>query len=381
MKQYQRQSVGKNADLHTHTHYSTDGTRSIKHILKVAHKNNTTMPGVTDHNTLLGVNKFLDKENIDRNNVMELVNGKTILVPGVEITARINEIKNLNGKSSKFHFVVYGIDRNDDSPISKLLKIKSNNDHHVDLGFVQELKKHFNLNITNQDVLEYKLYRNYGDERFKAFGKDETLEFAKYLGLNLTENDEKLIDIIDKFHTTDRLNLDAKDVINLVHASGGIILLAHPYTNLRRTNHTSDIINYLIENEIDGFEMYYPNNIKSCDTYLRKVCKDKKIYLHSGGSDYHDDKIFTYDKYSQSHKQNQYITYEPITLDKVSAFIDYLNEIKEARKQGTLIIKNYQNLRGFDVNATLEKYRQMYCNIENITLSTPFEEIEPDEMI
>lgn len=373
MKKESSHISGKIADFHTHSNHSIDGTKSIKHILKSAHKNNVTMLGVTDHNTVSGVNKFMDKERFPRESVMELASTKTILVPGVEITARINEIKNIKGNSVKLHLLAYGIDRNDDSPISKLLKLKSINDHHVDLGFVYQLQKHFNLALSKQDVLDFFIHCKMNNHDVKAFGKEEAFNFVKFLGLELTENDEQLSEIISNFDVTDRFNLDVDDVINLVHASGGIVLLAHPQVSLRRTKYDKNVISYLIEHEIDGFELYYPQHTKTCDMYLRKVSKENNIHLHSAGSDYHDDNHnYEHDGFS--------IPYEPVTLDKVKALIDYLNEMKVARDEGTLILKNYKNLKDFNVEETLEKYRRRFCALEGIKRTTPIEEIEEIEL-
>ncbi len=356
------------ADFHTHSNFSIDGTKSIKSLIKFAQKDNTTFLGITDHNTITGINQYLDKLDYQRQDVFDNVKGKTIIVPGVEITARINHLKNLKGKPVKIHLVAYGIDRNDLSPISLLLTMKSINDKHVDLGFVTQLQNYFKFDLTDQDIREYIIYCQNQNKEFNAFGKAETIEFSKFLNLNLTDNDEQLKTIIDTFTPTDRINLEAKDVIDLVHASGGIVLLAHPQINLQRTKHSHEVIDYLIKNEIDGFEMYYPQSTRSCDTYLRKVSKENHISLFSGGSDFHHD-----DSHNNIHNND---VFERITTDKVQAFIDYLYELNIARKKGILVYKNYKNLKSFDPDQILEKYRLKFCNCEQIDPNTPLSEFQ-----
>ena len=356
---------GANVDFHTHSNYSMDGTKSIKQIIKRAHKNNTTMLGVTDHNSIIGVNHFLDKNGTGRDTVFDAVNGKTLLCPGVEITARIDCVKNIKGRPSKIHLVAYGIDRNDDSPISKLLKIKHINDKHVDHGFITQLGNHFSLSITDFDILQYNIYCQRNNHKIDGFGKQETIDFAKFMNYDLTQTDEELRAILDNFASIDRLNLEAKDVIDLVHASGGIVLLAHPHLNLRRTHHPQDIIKYLIENEIDGFELYYPQSTRESDIYLRKICKENNITLFSAGSDYHGEDSFC-----------EEIHFEPIKTNKVQAFIDYLQNMNESRNKGDLIIKNYKHLHNdVNINEILDKYRRTFCTYEHLNKNTPYQEI------
>ena len=174
----------------------------------------------------------------------------------------------------------------------------------------------------------------------------------------INENPEDLYNIFNKIHLTSRLTLEAKDVINLVHASGGIVLMAHPYSNLKRTRKPKDLIEYLINNDIDGFEMYYPFNNYHSDILLRKICKDYDVTLFSGGSDYHDD--------NQVYNDDLHIKYEPITEDKTKAFIEYMSDVDYARKKGTLITKNYKHLKDFKINNTIEKYKKQFCKIENL---------------
>lgn len=358
MKDTNEKEINEYVDFHIHSKASIDGSKSINSLLRIAHKNNVSMLGITDHNTISGVNNFLDKENFNRLDSICMVNGKTALFPGVEITVRISSIKNNKGAPVKLHLVAYGIDRTDESPISQLIKIKGINDKHIDYGYITEIEKKYGIIISDQDLLEYSIFCKNNNHIIKGYSKQETFDFCHFMNFHLTENDAQLQAVINSLPQSDRLNLEAKDVINLVHASGGIVLLAHPHLSLQRTPYANDVIDYLVQNEIDGFELYYPQHTKSCDVFLRKVCKDNNITLFSGGTDYHQD--FT-DYDSKTH-----VSYEPISSNKVAAFIDYMNDLNYAHQKGTLITKNYKNLKDFNIEETLNKYRRLFCICEHI---------------
>jgi len=350
----------RNADLHMHSSTSIDADDSIKHIIKKCEGQKTTIMAITDHNTIIGANDYLDRIGVDRLCTLSLVTNKVIMVPGVEITARISEITNIKGNSAKIHLLAYGIDRSDNSPISKLLEIKRINDIEVDLGMLFQLIEHFNLDITKSEIAKFIKYKKTSSNSFHSLTKNDILEFVKFFNLKLTNSEEELRNIIDTFRNTDRLNLDAKDVINLVHASGGIVVLAHPYQNLRRTTQDKEIINFLIQHEIDGFEIYYPQNVQSCDTMIRNLCKDNKINIFTGGSDFHGEALKTFSEI--------YIPYKPIEISKIQSFLEYMNKIEHSRAKGTLIIKNYTQLKDVDTDKILKKYKHEFLQIQNLNV-------------
>jgi len=348
-------------DFHLHSNASLDGVKTVKRLVKEEADRDVSMIAVTDHNTLKGVNGFLDKFGTERQRVMERVSERLILFPGVEVTAKIKDIPNVKGNPVKVHLMVYGVDRSDNSPISRVLRVKRKNDENVDLGFLYQLQKFFKFNIPQQDVIDFIKHMKKTDAGFQSFGKTETFNFVKFSKYDLTKTDQELFDIIDNFHITERLNLEVEDVINLVHASGGIVTLAHPYANLKRTARSADVIKYLIAHEIDGFELYYPLNTTSCDVFMRNACQENGVQIITGGSDYHHGR---YDQSMGSH----FIPYQKITVEKVSAFIDYMVDLEYKRQKGSLIVKDYENLKDFDIEKTIKKYEREFCIIEDLKL-------------
>ena len=336
------------ADLHTHSQASLDASKPISYLIKKARTAKNSVLAVSDHNTLKGVNYFLDKKGYSRQAVMELIDNKTIFLPATEITCRINEIQNLKGNPTKIHLLAYGLDRDETSFISQLLSIKHENDGKVDRGMLAQFQKHFNLDISDSEIIKYITQKRKQERGFGAFGKNDVFEFSKQLKLNLTDTDEELREIIHNFRPIERLNLEAKDVINLIHASGGIVILAHPYTNLKRTSRSKDIIEYLITNDIDGFELYHPFNTQPYFDLIQNAIKEHSL-ITTGGSDYHDDNM-TWQAFPH------HIPYSDPTVQQVKKFIDDMHELKIKREQGKLLIKDYASIRDFKPAETIKKY-------------------------
>jgi len=88
----------RNADLHMHSSTSIDADDSIKHIIKKCEGQKTTIMAITDHNTIIGANDYLDRIGVDRLCTLSLVTNKVIMVPGVEITARKSRLTILSSK-------------------------------------------------------------------------------------------------------------------------------------------------------------------------------------------------------------------------------------------------------------------------------------------
>ena len=159
------------ADLHTHSQASLDASKPISYLIKKARTAKNSVLAVSDHNTLKGVNYFLDKKGYPRQAVMELIDMKTIFLPATEITCRISEIQNLKGNPTKVHILAYGLDREETSFISQLLSIKQENDGKVDRGMLAQFQKHFNLDISDNEIIKYITQKRKTENGFGTFGK------------------------------------------------------------------------------------------------------------------------------------------------------------------------------------------------------------------
>ncbi len=76
--------------------------------------------------------------------------------------------------------------------------------------------------------------------------------------------------------------LSSVDVIDVVHAAGGVAILAHPASS----RVTDDTIERLADHGLDGFEVRHPKHSAKTETRLRALI-EKTGLLPSGGSDFH----------------------------------------------------------------------------------------------
>ena len=78
-------------------------------------------------------------------------------------------------------------------------------------------------------------------------------------------------------------------VIDIIHESGGLCFLAHPYEY-----NFPDVISFIDELrnivKIDGVECFHPSSeLENKSLLLIKYARDNNLFI-SGGSDYHRDK-------------------------------------------------------------------------------------------
>ncbi len=79
-----------------------------------------------------------------------------------------------------------------------------------------------------------------------------------------------------------------EDVIDIIHRSGGLAFLAHPFEY--RIEDTIKFLDDLMKkNELDGIECFHPSANENATNILVEYAKKNNLYI-SGGSDYHGSK-------------------------------------------------------------------------------------------
>ncbi|HZY41551.1 MAG TPA: phosphatase, partial [Anaerolineae bacterium] len=84
-----------------------------------------------------------------------------------------------------------------------------------------------------------------------------------------------------------RLELKPKEVIDVIHQAGGVIVLAHP-----GHAHTTHLIPLLAELGLDGVEVYYFDHSDAQKAELLALA-DRHGLIVTGGSDFHGDATHT----------------------------------------------------------------------------------------
>ena len=261
-------------DLHIHSMYS-DGSKTVEEILKICEEKKLEYISITDHNTA----KQYGDEALKNNNIFsgKVIKGaelnavfqdKNIEVLGYNINPNvINEWCKKYYSEEKLeeqHKICYKrlLDICDKQGLiydeSKIVKPKATG--YVEISIYNELMRH--------------------EENYEILG-----EFTKSLGVFFRKGlaNPKSIYFVNRIEFRPKY----KEVVDIIHKSGGKVFLAHPFEY--KFEDTIGFINDLRkEAELDGIECFHPSASQEQRNILVDYANDNKLYK-SGGSDYHGD--------------------------------------------------------------------------------------------
>jgi len=345
--------------IHEHT-LKSDGNIDLKHLVKHALDNNFALVGAADHNYIslaklneeFGVSPLETKLAYFPLNLSSLgdkYKDKSILYTNVcEFTTRDNVTLNIKENKAKYHFLIVGAKIDDaNSPLMQLLQHKRQNDIDYDLAPIEYLFRYQKVPFPSREINQYRtMLHNSGYESTEIHTDDVMALFdmhpnlVKKLGLKRATI-KKMLNCIP---TIRRLNVPDDILIDAAHASGALVLMAHPAKNLRRVDDISSAVEHLIAIGIDGF------NIKEYDdpainAIIKNICTSVKtnnpLILDAGGNDCH-----TLEDYSNA-------DYFKFTISKCRNFVTELECLQQARLEGKLTHRDY-NINLDAVNEFIE---------------------------
>lgn len=339
------------ADFHVHSNGSSDGYHDVSKLLGRAKHFNIDYISITDHNNFNETLKLLYSREADLRLAMHDIDGVNF-VPGVEITCRVNDVKNFKGNDLKVHLLVYAPTLTENSYLRKLMKIKHGNDLAVDFGLLINIAKVKGIQLDQDSIRDFVISkRKHGDSGFSSFGKDDVIDYFKKEKINICKSARAFTNLFDTLPRAERLNLSAEDVINLAHASGGICVMAHPKIHLNRTNNRKEAIDSLLEYGIDGFELMTNSMDSETFSLITGECNrfnSKNNILYTGGSDFH--------VYSEHSKLGRFGEDYPITLKSQEPVIKELKLLSKAREQKALTHRSYKMPIQSDLDGVVKKY-------------------------
>jgi len=275
-------------DLHVHTKNS-DGNDTYAEIIEKAERLGMKVIAIVDHDVLP-----LDTKEYTKNK-------KIRVLPGIEISC--------DTLVDDVHIIGLGCDYSyprfkefvDSMSISKVASYKK----------LTEILNNDGIMVTWEDVLS-----NDGspltDEQVQ---RKHIFEAIARGGFTKDWSEAKLLVKDNPKYEVRRNKLPAIDAIKLIHSSGGIAILAHPYlidqnVQINGRPATREIyIDMLIENGLDGIEAAYTYEKTTYKGSLSSIEIEKiitqtysnRLALISGGSDYHGDekKGMSFDKARQ----------------------------------------------------------------------------------
>ncbi|MEG2310716.1 MAG: PHP domain-containing protein [Clostridia bacterium] len=261
-------------DLHIHTTFS-DGSDTVSSILKKAQELNLEAISITDHETVDAYFEIKKMENIYKGTIIKGVElkayyiDKTIDILGYNIDVDImnSYLKKIYNKDNfekvqlkKFNYIY-------DICMKYNLKLDSKND------IINRLKGNYATFILYNEIKKYE------ENKYKLPSDiwiSQSTFSKKYIG---NKDSDFYYDSKDDY-------LGLKDILDIIHNSGGLAFLAHlfVYSNIiDKTSYLKDIFkNYAI----DGLECYYKQFSKEQINCLLKFAKENNKYI-CGGSDYH----------------------------------------------------------------------------------------------
>ena len=279
----------KLADFHIHSKYSFDGVLSPVQIEQSALANNVEFVSMTDHNTIQASIDLWKTHKADLKSPSITLDSGVTFVSGVEVTCKVMSVANLKGNACKVHLLIYGADLSPQSPIVRLMNIKHQNDLDYDLRRLQYLLSlKPNVYVTLEEIQEW--FKNNGVEGEPS--NKQIMDFLDEKGIDLgITSERRLTRLLEGMPPVERLDLDAEEVVRVAHASGGVVVMAHPFHNLRRTVNKMDLLETLLNAGLDGFELLYnganSDSANLIDRAVKKFAK-KRSMIYTGGSDIHD---------------------------------------------------------------------------------------------
>ena len=262
-------------DLHIHTTYS-DGTDTVKKLLKKAEGIGLEVISITDYNTCKA---YYEMEEF---NVKEIYKGDILV--GCEFTTsfdnRLIEVlgygfdyKKVNNYLEEFY---------SDELVSKRTNILYNRllDIINELGLEFHIERVRDKKFTNEfferGIYEELVKYESNKEKLK---EDVWASFSSFFRKGLTNPKSKL------FINHVEFKPSIKEIVNLIHKNGGIAFLAHPY-QYKFTDTEKFLDKIYNEVSLDGIECFYTTFSEKQTNYLVNFAKERNLLI-SGGSDYH----------------------------------------------------------------------------------------------
>ena len=250
------------ANLHLHSTHS-DGKYTPEELVRLAKEEGYGAIAVTDHDTVTA-NEALMR--CAAENGLESIFGCEFTVPPTD-----------DDPLTDFHFVAFDFDPTY-PPMAEYLKgmaLRQTDKTVVTLdrchkaGFMRELSM--------EDVYA-------ANPGIAWFCNEQVFVAMLKKGMAKPEDYEEWVENVWYFHehlapiTPAYAFKDAQGIIDLVHAAGGIILMAHPHKQLH-------FIDRLVAMGLDGLEVYHPDLLPEEQTEAMRIAYEKNLFI-AGGTDH-----------------------------------------------------------------------------------------------
>lgn len=260
-------------DLHMHTKYS-DGTDTVTELLKKAQERNLEVISITDHDCC---SSYEEMESV---NVAKYFKGKiivgtefktTFLGRNIEILGYGFDYEKVNKFLKNFYSKDF-IQQRTKILYQKFLDILDN------IGLIYHLEP---VETFESEFFERKIYDELirHPENLEILKEDVFSSFSNFFRKGISNAKSAL------YLDTKSFKPSFQEITFLIHESGGLSFLAHPFQY--KFSDTEEFLEQIYDgNDLDGIECFYTNFSIEQTEYLINFAKKRNLLI-SGGSDYH----------------------------------------------------------------------------------------------
>ena len=245
-------------DLHCHSIFS-DGSSTPEELVTLAEESGLTALALTDHDTTDGLERFMNA-------------GKNVgvdTIRGIELSAEYGE--------KTLHILGYGFDPSH-APLQEALTwvqagradrnfqiLEKLNTLGYDLSF-DDIRRHSSDDLVGRPHFAAALIE-------KGHFKHKNKVFKQLLGKNCAAY-------------VDRRRLKPSECLDVIHAAGGVSVIAHPGQMKLTRNKLRRLVKKLKEQGLGGMEVWHSSHPPHQMTAFEQICKDFDL-IATGGSDFH----------------------------------------------------------------------------------------------
>lgn len=247
-------------DLHTHS-VTSDGTDTPAELVRAAAAAGLDVVGLTDHDTFDGIAEAAAEA----------------AVAGVRLVAGVEWSTQLDGQS--VHLLGYGCDQLDDAVLTELERVRSGR-----LGRIPEMSRRLTALGVPVSVPEVQEMAgeaaSVGRPHFAdvMVAKGYVADRAEAFTLYLADDGPAFVA---------RYATPLTGAIRLIHAAGGVAVLAHPWGRGREHVLGPDVLRRLTaEYALDGIEVWHEDHDAHARAELARLAGELGL-IPTGSSDYH----------------------------------------------------------------------------------------------
>jgi predicted metal-dependent phosphoesterase TrpH len=332
-------------DYHIHSIESHDGRYPIQTLVEAAKENGVKSMAISDHNSLRAVIKFGKENGAKDSDVIIHTKEGVDVIPAVEITCVVSKFDN-----TKIHLIAYCPILNENSPLVRLIELKAKNEDDINFNYITYVADKLGVNISENQIEEYDINNGRIGKSFKEFSQDDAAKF--FISMGYSKNLREILQALNSTPRTERMILDAADVIALAHESGALVCFAHPGVNLSKMAESKEnapkLVEYLYSIGLDMYEKYYRNDVIKIDKDFDINHGDNRLFT-SAGSDTHTEL-----------EDIGYIHNKPILEKSITAPLAF-KLLELAREAGFKTFRSYKDyLTKEQIEKIISKYSRSY---------------------